>query len=621
MAATKEKRMHHRERGDRRENNYLHVFLGKIPRTCRSAAERFLSNQQGHTEFLKGFRQTQRRWLEGETGFAPRPFGAGRRVAGRVLGTALFTGMLLLSAFGAVHGRELRLLFTGDIMLSRQVQVEIERTRRSPWDGWPQIFQDADWVVGNFEGAVGPAADCHSTSERSPCFAVSESFIPFLRRAGFRAFGIANNHSGDLGDAGRAATRSALVREGLRVFSFEDSPTFVRFDGITVAVVAFSMVAGPDGQRVEVPSPALRQKLRLARRLANMVVVSVHWGNELLDWPVAEQRRAAHWLVSHGADIIIGHHPHVVQPLECIQGKAVFFSLGNHVFDQKYPATKEGAVADCRVADGRLTCGTIATRTPPGSAFPQLLSANGNAGEPWPTRGESHPGKVVRHPEKNGIPSDPLVSRHKGEGGETGGIQTCSEIANTHPDAVTEKALPKPCPPTLLGPGFDVAGYALHPVPADSARGGMDGEWVLEAVKDGKVQWKTRPVRLLAIDAGRLAGPGGPEMLLTLERHPSPLDREDGPRPYVYEATSRGLIARWRGTALAWPVLDIVLLPGETATLCALHRGDSFLVPDPRTSRTRVAAYRWNGFGFSGFDDPAAVDRCAEMFDLPANFR
>jgi len=458
-------------------------------------------------------------------------------------------------------GRELRLLFTGDILLSRQVRAEMERTGRSPWQGWPPLFHQADWVVGNLEGAVGVDADCVKGLEPNLCFAIPEASLKILRHAGFGPLGIANNHSGDLGEAGLAATRQALTRAGLEALTFEGSPTFHRFGPVTVGVVAFSMVAGAGSQRVAVPSPLLRQKLRLARRLANLVVVTVHWGSELLEWPNAEQRRAADWLVRHGADLVIGHHPHVIQPMECLQGKPVFHSLGNHLFDQKYPASKEGILADCRIAHGALTCGVIATQTPAGSAFPQ--------------------------------------------------------IREQLPAGMDRAWTPNACA-VSLGPGFEVAGQVLRPEASESGMAHGDGKISLEALQGGKSRWKTQPMELLAADAGRLAGPDGPELLVTLERHPSPLDREQSPRPYVYEVTPKGLVARWRGTTLAWPLIDAALLPGKTGVLCALHRGDSYLVPNPGTSQTRAAAYRWNGFGFSGVDDPAIINQCSEFWEVPA---
>jgi len=98
-------------------------------------------------------------------------------------------------------------------------------------------------------------------------------------------------------------------------------------------------------------------------------------------------------------------------------------------------------------------------------------------------------------------------------------------------------------------------------------------------------------------------------MLLSLERHPSSIDDEVGLRPYVYAVGPHGLVARWRGSALAWPLVDAVAT--SNGVLCALHRGDSFLLSDPATTSRRIAAYRWNGFGFSGIPAPS---ECTEIF-------
>ena len=152
----------------------------------------------------------------------------------------------------------------------------------------------------------------------------------------------------------------------------------------------------------------------------------------------------------------------------------------------------------------------------------------------------------------------------------------------------------------------EVSGIALCPV-------ARDGGTVLEGRRGGRLLFTTRPVRALALEAGRLAGADGPELLLVLERHPSPLDGEDGVRPHVYEVTARGLVARWRGSGLAWPLVDARLLAGGRL-LCALHRGDSFLVPGEGAGERRTAVYRWNGFGFSAAGDEAAEEACGALW-------
>lgn len=437
-----------------------------------------------------------------------------------------------------------RLLFTGDILLSRQVRQEWLRSRRSPWSALAPLLQSADWVGGNLEGVLGDAAQC---GDKELCFAVAEDMLDLARDAGFDTLALENNHAGDLGTQARGVTRAALAQRGVLGLDFARSPQFFRRGDHTVALIAVSTVAAADGQVQTIPSVALAQKLRLAASLADVVAVSVHWGRELVDWPAAEQRRQAQWLVEQGADVVFGHHPHVVQAAECVAGKPVFYSLGNHVFDQKYPQSKQGAIADCRLEAGRLHCATLTTQTRPGTTYPQL-------------------------------------------------------------DADTSVAL-QDCSPPLRTP-LQQQGVAIRPQPwsADLPSDTL----ALEGWQDGKRLWRSRRQRILSLQQANLAGNAAPPLLFTLEQHDSPLDMASGVRPYVYAVGPHGLVAKWRGSALAWPLLDAVAVPGADASLvCALHRGDSFVVLDPSTTARREAAYRWNGFGFSGATPAAA---CAGLW-------
>lgn len=136
----------------------------------------------------------------------------------------------------------------------------------------------ADLLIGNLEGAVGDDASCAQARDASPCFAIPPGLVP-SSRAGFDAVTHENNHAGDLGPGGRAATLRALDEAGVSPVTFETSPRFLRVGDETVAVIALSLVPGRDGPAQAVPSTALAQKLRLAARLASVVVVSVHWAS------------------------------------------------------------------------------------------------------------------------------------------------------------------------------------------------------------------------------------------------------------------------------------------------------------------------------------------------------
>ncbi|MCE5244945.1 MAG: CapA family protein [Syntrophobacteraceae bacterium] len=449
--------------------------------------------------------------------------------------------------------KEIRLLFAGDILLSRGVEKRLERESESLVAALRPVFSQSDWAAGNLEGAVGsPSACTDAVVPPNPCFPVRGERAALLHRIGFRAIGMENNHSLDLGPAGRTATRGALVGAGLLPLTFEDSPQFFRFGEVTVGLVSFSTVSGGAARTGEADRTELRRKLRQARNLADYVFAYVHWGSEFLDWPDERQRQTARWLVKNGADILVGHHPHVVQKPEVLGGKPVFYSLGNLLFDQKYPATKEGMIADCRIANGSARCTALAVRTPASSIFPAVAKAEGEA----------------------------------------------------------ERAAAG-CALKARGP-LSVNGIVLRPVDSGAA-GGPPG-LALEARKDGRFLWKTPRAKILSIEKMPVDGQSGKELLFTLERHYSSMDGEEGLRPCVYEARPDGLVSRWRGTSLAWPLRDAVYL-AEDKILCALHRGDSFVSLRPESGDTRVAAYRWNGFGFSGVHDPDTVNRCRECFD------
>lgn len=122
---------------------------------------------------------------------------------------------------------------------------------------------------------------------------------------------------------------------------------------------------------------------------------------------------------------------------------------------------------------------------------------------------------------------------------------------------------------------------------------------------------------LLTAQAFPLPDEGHAELLFTLEAHASPLDGRVAPRPYVYGVSARGLTAKWRGSGLAWPLIDAIVLP--SGLLCALHEDGSFLAPRAMPAESerarRIALYRWNGFGFTGVDDASERSRCAASFD------
>ena len=459
---------------------------------------------------------------------------------------ALFSAILLIALPSPASPQEgVRLLFAGDIMLSRQVEREIEATSVSPWTALSPLLSGTDFVFGNFEGAIGKPHACPSTlAEKKLCFAVKEEFAPLLRSAGFSAVSLENNHAADLGPESKTLTKAVLEKTGLTGVDFHNSPYFFRVKDVTISLIALNISSGE-----AIPYAALRQKLRLARKLSDLCVASVHWGNELQEWVSPKQRNLAEWLVSNGADLLLGHHPHVPQSAACVGGKPVFYSLGNHLFDQKYPAAKRGLLADCRINGRTMRCSGLTTRATVQSSFPVLEGPEGTSSAEL---------------------SSCAVSLHE----------------------------------TLA-----MDGYQLRPLTTATQ---SSANISLELVREGKTVWRSPAKKLLS--AEQFTDGDGRNHLFTIEEHFSVLDKEHSPRPYVYSIRADRFSADWRGSALAWPLIDGKILGEGLPFLCALHRGDSFLAPDPSTKTVRTAAYVWTGFGFSGLQDASALAACTDYF-------
>jgi len=439
---------------------------------------------------------------------------------------------------------EVTLLFVGDILLERNVQEEYTTRKTFPWENLKQKFESADYVIGNLEGAVGNEEQQINKTHESPVFAIDSADIAMLHKAGFNSLIIENNHSLDLGIEGKTKTEKILVTNNLGAINFENSPQFIEIKNIILSVVAINLVPSRDSSKNELPSIEIRQKLRLAKKLSNLVVVYVHWGTELLTWPNSQQRQAAKWLIENGADLIIGCHPHVIQEPEIIEGKPVYFSLGNHLFDQKYPITKEGLIAEIKIKNGKVYCSGIKTKVQKNSFYPQLA-------------------------ENLNFNTEPFKYNKK--------LLTADE-------------------------------YTFKPVSI-----ALSTKTIIQAYKSDKLAWSSHPMHLISITSTQFET--DKTVLFTLEKYYSTLDKETNLRPYVYSFDKSGLFALWRGSALAWPMMDALLSPKDNKTLCVLHRGDSFIQLNYSNKSYRTAAYTWNGFGFSGLTDSISDYYCKDVFD------
>jgi hypothetical protein len=205
------------------------------------------------------------------------------------------------------------------------------------------LLMAADVAFGNLEGPLVDAGTSEKCARSKPgrCYAfrVPTRYGKHLERAGFNVMSLANNHVGDFGDPGRLSTRAVLESLGIRYAGAPGEVARLVVRGTRIAVLAFSTSPGTNDLR-DVEGAA--RLVSEAAADADLVVVSFHGGAEGADRqrvPEGKEeffgedrgdlRRFARAAVDAGADLVLGHGPHVVRGMEVYKGRLVAYSLGN----------------------------------------------------------------------------------------------------------------------------------------------------------------------------------------------------------------------------------------------------------------------------------------------------
>lgn len=228
---------------------------------------------------------------------------------------------------------------TGDIVMGS--------TPNLPADGGRSFFSDVeadlagDVVLGNLEGTLstGGASKCAPASTSCFAFQTPPTYARWLAAAGFTVLNLANNHAYDFGESGLRQTVAALERVGLAHTGRPGQVTVQTVGQIRVALVGFA--AYPWAASLT-DIPAAKRLVRKASRVADVVIVTMHAGAEGADRQhvrrgterfLGENRgdvlRFGHAVVDAGADLVVGHGPHVLRGMEWYRGRLIAYSLGN----------------------------------------------------------------------------------------------------------------------------------------------------------------------------------------------------------------------------------------------------------------------------------------------------
>ncbi len=258
----------------------------------------------------------------------------------------------------------------GDVMLSRTVgeRIRLIGDPKAPFLKTAEILEKADITFCNLES---PFYDEESLSEEWMVFRAEPATIEGLKYAGFDIVSLANNHFGDQGVAGMIFTFTHLNENRIEYIGAGESeekarePKIIERNGVKFAFLGYNdtQSAIRKGYAATSKKPGvavltkenLTQDIKSAKKRAHVVIVSIHWGVEYEQSPTERQRTFAHLAIDSGASLVLGHHPHVIQPLEEYEDGYIFYSLGNFVFDQMWSEeTRNGLIAKIIFEGGQI---------------------------------------------------------------------------------------------------------------------------------------------------------------------------------------------------------------------------------------------------------------------------
>ena len=278
----------------------------------------------------------------------------------------LFCCGIVLSVLCAreAPARELVINAVGDIMLAGSAVADLKRFGYDyPFAACSAELKKGDLAVGNLEAPIAR----HGTefTDKRFRFRADPRSAGALKRAGFSVLTLANNHMMDFGASALRETINYLDRNGiLHTGAGETSaaarrPVFVRTKEGTVAFLAYSLTF-PEEFYAAAARPGtapghagqVREDIARAKAAADYVVVSFHWGSEGATSPQPYQVRAAHAAIDAGADLVLGHHPHVLQGIERYRKGIIFYSLGNFAFGSLSRTATQSVIARITLDDG-----------------------------------------------------------------------------------------------------------------------------------------------------------------------------------------------------------------------------------------------------------------------------
>ena len=243
---------------------------------------------------------------------------------------------------------------TGDVMFARKMPNVLSMDS-SPFSGVSDVTSNVDLLLINFENAATSSGDALKGDVPLKC---DPSYVPLAKANNVTVAGLANNHAIDYGITGMQDTlenlksaditpmgagntedeaHQAVVKDvngrKVTILNYMDSENFAEY---SYEAMPYANGSNPGYSAYDSEDA---QKQIAANNDSDLIVAYLHFGNEYSNSPNENQVKIAHELIDYGADVVVGSHPHVTQGIEMYNGKPIFYSLGNFIFDQSNTAT------------------------------------------------------------------------------------------------------------------------------------------------------------------------------------------------------------------------------------------------------------------------------------------
>ncbi len=253
-----------------------------------------------------------------------------------------------------ISGERIRtIIATGDVIPARSVNVQVLQRKDFNWPYLKtvDVTKNADITFANLEAPL--IGKCEPTIE-GMVFCGNTRNVEGLVYAGIDVASLANNHAGNFGVEGVKETVELLNKNNILVTGI-DGLAIKEIKGLKFAFLGYDDITKPQPGVSNAEDEKIKTEIAEAKKQADIVIVTFHWGVEYRDQPDERQKYLGHLAIDVGADLVIGNHPHWIQPVEIYKGKLITYAHGNFVFDQMWSLkTREGVIGKYTFYDNQL---------------------------------------------------------------------------------------------------------------------------------------------------------------------------------------------------------------------------------------------------------------------------